>query len=202
MTEKTTQTNQVHYDAQTEGAHDESLMEQLQRASDNAEGKIQSTAEHIEEKMDEYAEKITKKVESKVNPEVSKKAKSVAQNIEWIADSVEHFVNELGDLIPDVNKRHSRSGVTLEASFHKTVSRLFIFRCLWLIIQVPILYIRGIRASIILVIQLLHMLLLGERNENLWKRLYRFFNHTIKWYAYIFGLVDQQPKIIEDLPRK
>jgi archaellum component FlaC len=178
---------------------EESFIDQLHDASDEAEVKVQATASHIEKNMDKYAEKISKKIEASIDPNITKKARTVGQEMEGIANSVEGLVNELGTLIPDANKQHSRSGLTIKAGFHANVSRLFIFRLLWLIIQVPIVYIWSIWATIVLIVQWLHMLFLGTRNEDLWKRLFRYGTHVTKRYAYIFWIVDEQPKIIEDL---
>ncbi len=181
--------------------HEDSFVDQLHETSDKAEDSMQKTAEQVEAKMDEYAAKLTKKVGAKVNSDVKQKARKVADKVESVASKVEEVVNEIGGFIPNPNKTQSHSWINLEAKCHQEVSRLFIFRFLWLIIQWPIIYIWSIWIAIIMILQLLHMLILGKRNPVLRSKIYRFMTHTTKRNSYMTGFVDEQPKIIEDLPK-
>lgn len=181
--------------------HEESITEQLHETSEKAEVTLQKTAEQVEAKMDEYASKITKKVQSKVDANVKKKAKNVADKVESVADRVEDVVNEIGTFIPNPNKVQSHTGIDINAKYHEKVSRLFIFRFLRLIIQGPIIYVWSIWIALIGILQILHMLILGKRNDILRTKIYRYMSHTTKWNSYIMGFVDEQPKIIEDMPK-
>ncbi|MFA7284740.1 MAG: DUF4389 domain-containing protein [Candidatus Absconditabacterales bacterium] len=181
--------------------HEESMTEQLHETSDKAEATLQKTAEQVEAKMDEYADKLTKKVQSKVDSEVKKKAKNVADRVESVAGRVEDVVNEIGTFIPNPNKVQSHAGIDIHAKYHEEVSRLFIFRFLWLIVQGPVIYIWSIWIALIGVLQILHMLIFGKRNDILRSKVYRYMSHTTKRNSYIMGFVDEQPKIIEDMPK-
>lgn len=173
----------------------QTVTKQLHHASDELEAKIDHAAELIEDKMDEYASKITKSIDPKVN----QKAHDVANKIDGVANKVEGVVNEIGSFIPNADESDAdASTVSIEFTYTEKVSRLFIFRLLWLIIQWPIMYIRGIWFTIIWILQLLHMLVMGQRERSLWNKTTRYVRHATKRYGYILWMTDRLPKIIED----
>lgn len=179
----------------------QSFEDRAEQASERAEESIQATAAKVEAKMDKVAADLTKKVKASVSPELEQKAKRVANQLDSVAGKVEDVVNEIWSFIPDPNKTHSHSWISLNAKFSGNVSRLFIFRFLWLIIQIPVMYIWSIWILFINILQWLHMLILGTRNASLWNKTYRYLSHTTKRNAFISWFIDEQPKIIEDLPK-
>lgn len=190
------QTQENHASTQE---HHESTAEVAQEISDKAEKVLNSAAGKIEWVLDEYAEKVTKTVESKLDPTITKKAKAVAWKVDSVADDIEDTVNNLAWFIPQIgNHNNKESAMSLHATYTEHVSRLFILRWLWIIIQWPICYIRSIWFGIIWIVQILHMLILGKRNKVLREKNIRYISHITKWYGYLLWLTDKEPKIIED----
>lgn len=186
-------------EAITTTEHHETSAEAFEEISEKAEKVMNNAADKIEDVMDTYANKVTKTVESKIDPEVSKKAKQVAWKVESVADSIEDTVNDLAWFIPHVsNNNWKESSFSVHANYSEKVSRLFIFRRLWLIVQLPISYIRSIRFGVTRILQVLHMLILGKRNKTLRTKNLRYMSHMNKRYSYLLGLTDKEPKIIED----
>lgn len=179
--------------------HHETTAEAIEEISEKAEKVMNKAATKIEDVMDEYADKVSKTVESKIDPEMSKKAKAVAWKVESVADGIEDTVNDLAWFIPHIgNNDWKESSFSVHATYTEKVSRLFIFRWLRLIIQLPITYIRSIRFGITRIVQVLHMLILGKRNKTLRTKNLRYVSHMNKRYSYFLGLTDKEPKIIED----
>lgn len=177
----------------------ETTAEAMEEISDKAEELMNNAATKIEDVMDTYADKVTKSMESKIDPELSKKAKQVAWKVESVADGIEDAVNDLAWFIPHVGKNNRKeSSFSVHADFTEKVSRLFIFRWLRLIIQLPISYIRSIRFGITRIAQILYMLIVGKRNKTLRSKNLRYISHMNKRYSYLLGLTDKEPKIIED----
>ncbi len=90
------------------------------------------------------------------------------------------------------------SDLLLNFEFNNTVSRLFIFRPLWLIIQLPLMYFWSIWIVIISIVHYIYMFLMGRRNVSLRDDQTRYMRHIYKWKSYVSGMTDKRPKIIED----
>jgi hypothetical protein len=88
--------------------------------------------------------------------------------------------------------------INLDVPFEKEISRLFIFRFLWMVLAIwPIMF-WSWWVMFISFLQFWHQLILGTRHRGLWNRQLRFFRHLTKWQAYLSMLVDKRPKFIED----
>ena len=86
----------------------------------------------------------------------------------------------------------------LDIPYTPKISRLFLFRPLWMFIEIWVMYVWVIWIGIIRFLMFWYQLILGKRHDGLWKRNVRFFRHLTKWMAYIQWLTDQRPKFIED----
>lgn len=93
----------------------------------------------------------------------------------------------------------AKSELHYEAPFDKKISRLFIFRFLWMFPLMIIFIPWAIAIEILMLLQCLHMLILGKRCEFIWKAMYRLMKTSNKWNAYFSTLIDKRPKFIEDL---
>jgi hypothetical protein len=91
----------------------------------------------------------------------------------------------------------TKTDLTYEAPFANKVSRLFIFRFLWMFIEVWVLYIWGIWYGLVSFVQFWYMLILGKRSEGLWKKQMRFMRHMSKWMSYLHAMTDRRPDFIE-----
>ena len=88
--------------------------------------------------------------------------------------------------------------VDFNPPFRKKISRLFIFRPLWVFIMIWPLYIRIFWIWIITFLHFWYKLILWRRYEDFWKREVRFMRHLTKWGAYLKWVIDKRPKFIED----
>lgn len=86
----------------------------------------------------------------------------------------------------------------IELQYSEKISRLFIFRFLWMYILMFVLWVWMIWIALISFVHFWYMLILGKRQETLWKKQVRLFRTVMKWNSYIMNLVDKRPKFIED----
>jgi len=87
---------------------------------------------------------------------------------------------------------------TVQVPFELKISRLFVFRFLWMFLQIWVLYVWGVWLMILTIGQFFYQLFTGNRHQGLWNRMMRYFRHTTKWNAYFMWLSDKPPKFIED----
>ncbi|MGE3279317.1 MAG: DUF4389 domain-containing protein [Candidatus Altimarinota bacterium] len=87
--------------------------------------------------------------------------------------------------------------ISLSYPYRETISRLFIFRFLWMFIVIWPMMVWGFWMSIILFLHFWYMLFLGKRHEGFWKRQVRFYTYVTRWNSYFNLMVDQRPDFIE-----
>jgi hypothetical protein len=87
---------------------------------------------------------------------------------------------------------------TFHAAYEHQVSRLFIFRCLWLVIQGPVLFVWSIWYCIVSIVHYISMFLTGTRSKNLRDKQARYRRHVISWKSYMNALTDKRPAILVD----
>jgi hypothetical protein len=115
--------------------------------------------------------------------------------LEEEVDEIADKVNALGS---DVMGEGWGSTVENNFQFSQRVSRLFIFRFLWIFLQAPIIYFWTIWIVIVSVVHFIYMFLLWKRSRSLWEDQTRYARHLIKWNSYMKWIIDKRPKIIED----
>lgn len=86
----------------------------------------------------------------------------------------------------------------LEIPWREDISRLFIFRPLWMFIFMWVFWVWAMWISIITFIQFWYMLILGKKQKTLWEKNVRFVRAQTKWNAYFQNLTDKRPKFIEE----
>lgn len=91
-----------------------------------------------------------------------------------------------------------KSTATFEAEYSEKISRLFIFRFLWVYIMMWPLIVWGIWIGIISFLHFWYMLIMGKRVQSFWNSQCRFMRHMTKWQSYFQNLTDSRPKFIED----
>jgi phosphate uptake regulator len=151
-----------------------------------------------EKVVDEAVEKATKKVAEQVTPEFRDKANNIAHKAESFASEVEKIGDEVGKVADSILPTSWGSEWSYHAPFVSKVSRLFIFRCFWIIIQGPITGIWCIWYFIVSIVHYISMFLTGTRNKSLREKQTRFRRHVIAWKSYINALTDKRPAIIVD----
>lgn len=158
-----------------------------------------STKEAInsaEQIVNNAVEKVSNKVEQHVTPDLREKAEHFATKVEHFAEEVEAVGTKLEHFTDEVLPPEHGTKTVFSAEWKKPISRLFVFRFLWLILQWPIISIRSMWYSIITILHILLMLIHGERNKTLRDKQTRFRRHVIAWKAYICGIVDQRPELL------
>lgn len=93
---------------------------------------------------------------------------------------------------------NTQTELKYEAPYTEKVSRLFIFRFLWIYVEIWVLMVWGMWIGLIMFVEFWYMLLLGKRSKGLWEKKLRFMRHINKWQSYLNALTDMRPKLIED----
>lgn len=91
-----------------------------------------------------------------------------------------------------------KTDLKFEADYEEKISRLFIFRFLWMFIEMWVIWVWAMWIGIIEFLHFFYMLILGKRHKTLWEKKHRFFRHLLKWQAYLNTLTDRRPDFIED----
>ena len=96
--------------------------------------------------------------------------------------------------------KHSSTTAKLQFGlpFEARISRLFIFRSLWMCIEVWVWYGWALIMYVVTIVHFLYMLFLGRRHRWMWDMQMRFMRHTIKWQTYLTTLSSGRPKFVED----
>lgn len=92
----------------------------------------------------------------------------------------------------------NKTELKYEAPYEQKISRLFIFRCLWMWIEMWVLIVWCMWICLVMFVEFWYMLILGKRSKALWNKKLRFMRHVNKWQAYLNALTDKRPQFIED----
>lgn len=93
---------------------------------------------------------------------------------------------------------NNKTELKYEAPYEPKISRLFIFRFLWMYVEIWVLMVWAMWMGLIMFIEFWYMLILGKRSQALWNKKHRFMRHVNLWQAYLNALTDKRPKLIED----
>jgi len=88
-----------------------------------------------------------------------------------------------------------KSDVVINEEFSEKISRLFIFRFLWIYPLMFVMIVWGIWINIIEFFHFWYMLILGKRNRTMWEKKVKFFNHITKWQSYFMSITDKRPPL-------
>ncbi|MFZ5365517.1 MAG: DUF4389 domain-containing protein [Patescibacteria group bacterium] len=103
-----------------------------------------------------------------------------------------------GEQKPMSSPESPKMQLKVEVPWREKISRLFIFRGLWVFVFVWVLYVWMIWIGLINFVHFWYMLILGKRQETLWKKNVRFFRTITQWNSYLQNLTDERPKFIGD----
>ena len=82
--------------------------------------------------------------------------------------------------------------------FRSKISRLFIFRPLWVFILMFPLMIRSFWINIIMLVHILFKFLMGRRCKSFWESEVKFTRYIVKWQLYFNGIIDKRPDFTKD----
>jgi hypothetical protein len=85
------------------------------------------------------------------------------------------------------------SDITVDIKYTEKISRLFIFRCLWLIIAVWPLALLGLWFGILSFVHFWYMLILGERSKGIFTRQLGIIRFFASWHAYLRYFINGRP---------
>lgn len=151
-----------------------------------------------EKVVDDAVEKVTQKAATHVSPELREKATHVAHQAEHFASEVEKFGDSVWSIADSVLPAWHGSEGKFHADYEHSVSRLFIFRFLWLILQGPIVCIWSIWYCLVSIVHYISMFISGTRSKNLREKQARFRRHVIAWKSYMNAITDRRPAILVD----
>jgi len=89
-----------------------------------------------------------------------------------------------------------KKAVTIDIAFEKKVSRLFIFRFLWVIPIIVPFFVYNIWFSILSIVQFFHMLIFGERSKSLFEKQMHFVRYVVAWQAYTRFFTNARPAVL------
>lgn len=158
--------------------------------------KVAETSEKIEKKFDSAMENTSKYIDKRVGKNTKKSAENFGKKADAFAGSIEHFWTEVDQFTSSIFPASKGTKAVFNAGYTKKISRLFIFRFLWVILQGPIMFIWSIWIKIIYILHWLHMVVFWKRNKSFWKRQLRFYKHMAAWGSYLNGFTDQRPPLI------
>ena len=92
----------------------------------------------------------------------------------------------------------NKTDLKFEAAYEEKISRLFIFRGLYLFIEMWVIMVWAMWIGLVAFVHFFYMLILGKRNKTLWQKFYRFSRHMSKWQSYLNALTDKRPEWIEE----
>lgn len=158
----------------------------------------QQAVASTEKAVDSAVEKVTQKAAAHVSPDLQEKATKFAHQADHFAGEVEKFGDKVGDVADSILPPSKWTYGSYDAEYHAHVSRLFIFRFLWTIIQWPVIFIWSIWYCLVSIVHYVTMFLTGKRNKDLRERQARFRRHVIAWKSYMNAITDKRPPILVD----
>ncbi len=164
-----------------------------QKSSTN---KLQSTSKKIEKQFDQAMHDTHIIIDQKLSPQAKKTLTNVWKTAEAFADTIESVWEWVESITNNIFPSQDWSMVSMQVEYSRKVSRLFIFRVFWLLLQIPIILLWKTRICLITLIHRLGMFFDGRRKKNLWKKQVRFINHCVARKMYVMGLIDARPDII------
>jgi hypothetical protein len=92
-------------------------------------------------------------------------------------------------------KKALEGQVHVDIVFEKKISRLFIFRCLWMPVVIIPFAIAGIWFSLLSFIHFWYMLILGNRSQDIWAHQIHAIRYFAGWQGYLRYFTNSHPRI-------
>ncbi len=92
-------------------------------------------------------------------------------------------------------KKNSKGMVRVDIDFDKKISRLFVFRCLWVPVVIIPFAVAGIWFSILSFIHFWYMLILGQRSKDIWDHQILVIRYYANWQGYMKYFVNGRPLV-------
>ena len=92
-----------------------------------------------------------------------------------------------------MEETNKQTEIKLDIPYQETVSRLFIFRPLWVAIVMWPMMVWGFWVGLVGMVHFWYMLILGKRHQGMFGTQVRFMQFLMKWQTYLKGVVDKRP---------
>ncbi len=100
------------------------------------------------------------------------------------------------DSMPPMNSpMGGKSDSHINFDYSENISRLFIFRGLWVFAIMIQIFLLGLWVGILNFFHFFHMLFLGKRSPAMWGPMARLYRWLISWQAYIKAVTDKRPDL-------
>lgn len=85
----------------------------------------------------------------------------------------------------------------MEVPYRDEISRLFVFRFLWIFPLVFVVWFWMFWLGLVMFLHFFYMLFMGRRSQWLWQHMTLFFVYNTRWNAYFNLIVDERPAIFD-----
>lgn len=93
-------------------------------------------------------------------------------------------------------KKKPAESVTVDIIYEQKISRVFIFRVLWVPVIILPFVVYGFWFSVLSVLHFVYMLLLGQRSRELFDREMDVVRYLARWQAYLRFFTNVRPSIL------
>ncbi len=159
--------------------------------------KISDTAKQAEGAIDDVVWKATAKVGEALPDNAKKTAQDVVNKAHEFAGKVDNLTWKVDEFADSILPAQSWTDVEFQPQWNDSISRVFIIRLLWIIIQYPIIAVRWFITFFATIINRVYMLVTWSRNRFLRNGIVRYYRHFTKRSLFIAWIIDKRPEIIE-----
>lgn len=165
---------------------------------DTATQKAKEFAHNAEQKINEVSKKAKEYVSWQWKADFKELEKETVSKVNKVAEGVEHLGEGYEDLVESIFPNdHTWSKIIYTAEWNESVDRWVVARVLWCIVLRPVMLIRWAWIALLWIIFMIKIVITGKRDRKLWNKLIRFANYVLNWDAYMWGLIDRRPEIVE-----
>lgn len=94
-------------------------------------------------------------------------------------------------------KEKAPQQISLKVPYRDTISRLFIFRFLWIFPLGILMMFWAIWIGIVTFLQVIYMLVMGKRAPWLWHHMALIFVYSTRWNSYLQFVTDERPELFD-----
>lgn len=89
-----------------------------------------------------------------------------------------------------------KNPIIIDVAFEQKISRLFIFRFLWIVPVIIPFCVYSIWFSLLCIVHFFHMLLLGERSRAIFDRQLEYVRYMLTWHGYLRFFTNHRPDVL------
>lgn len=160
--------------------------------------KAKEFTQDAEHKIEEVTQKAKTYISGKWKEDLEEFKNETGEKLERVATGVEHMAEWYEDIVESIFPNdHTWSKITYVAEWKEDVNRLVIVRMLWSILLVPVMAVWWAWIALVWIVFMIKIITTWKRDRILWNKMIRFANYVLNWDAYMWGLIDRRPEIVE-----